>query len=410
MPAPPTDALLRRYLSNPCEATRPHSRDSHFHTSFLITFLGSLFVRGYRIMEQRDNVLLLSLMEYHTNDQISSRQSRASQKLPSRFRVVMWEVNNNEVYMDGAARRRKYELMAAMGKWVEEKEYNIVFLNSFTCAVPSEQQVEAGESPTKTYSFYRSIDWIQRFNGNRHVAEKDEGTAMHELAEILIKGAGEARNADTMARLQRENKYTYDLFKVVNTINFIVGREILENGFETMSAEKWMRKSTEKKFKRFDLLLRNENRCKIIDWKFTKLVAEEKIKGSSIARKNKIYYQLAAKDYRTSIELQFYCFHEKDTHEFHDFTTAHYHHNIEQISIPETEKKQDVAIEEERPRRRGQGRERSRDRGAIEIEDSEGEMDVEEIDISSGSSSVEIINRPPNHKDRPRRQPHRSHK
>jgi hypothetical protein len=204
---------------------------------------------------------------------------------------------------------------------------------------------------------------------------------------------------------------------VVNTISFIVGREMLENGFETMSAEKWMRKSTEKKFKRFDLLLRNENRCKIIDWKFTKLVAEEKIKGSSIARKNKIYYQLAAKDYKTSIELQFYCFHEKDNHEFHEFTTASYHHKIDEIHIPETDKKQPQIANEEDPRERrgrGKGRERSRDRQAIEIEDSEGEMDIE-IDISSGSSSVEIINRPPDHKDRPSRSrlppsTHRIHK
>ena len=108
MPSPPIDTLLQRYLSNPSEATRPSARESSFHTSFLITYLGSLFVRGYRIMEQRGNVLLLSLMEYHSNDQMSSRQSRGSQKLPARYRVVMWEVNSNEVYMNGAARRQKY--------------------------------------------------------------------------------------------------------------------------------------------------------------------------------------------------------------------------------------------------------------------------------------------------------------
>jgi hypothetical protein len=78
----------------------------------------------------------------------------------------------------------------------------------------------------------------------------------------------------------------YDLFKVVNTICYIIGKEILENDYQTISVEKWMRKFTEKKFKRYDLLMRSEHKCAIIDWKFTRLDAEEKIRGASTQKKN----------------------------------------------------------------------------------------------------------------------------
>jgi 5-methylcytosine-specific restriction endonuclease McrBC regulatory subunit McrC len=62
-----------------------------------------------------------------------------------------------------------------------------------------------------------------------------------------------------------------------------------------------MRKTTEKRFKRFDLLLRNEDKSGIIDWKFSKLMAEQKIKGNGVKNKNRQYYQLAYKDFLTDV-------------------------------------------------------------------------------------------------------------
>lgn len=62
-----------------------------------------------------------------------------------------------------------------------------------------------------------------------------------------------------------------------------------------------MRYTTAKKFKRYDLLLRNEQKSGIIDWKFTKLEANEKIKGNGVNNKNKQYYQLACKDFLTDV-------------------------------------------------------------------------------------------------------------
>lgn len=56
-----------------------------------------------------------------------------------------------------------------------------------------------------------------------------------------------------------------------------------------------MRKSTVKKFKRFDLLLRNDDKVCIIDWKFSKIDAEYKMTTKKIAERNKVYFQLARK-------------------------------------------------------------------------------------------------------------------
>jgi 5-methylcytosine-specific restriction endonuclease McrBC regulatory subunit McrC len=56
-----------------------------------------------------------------------------------------------------------------------------------------------------------------------------------------------------------------------------VGKEMIEGGYLTISSEKWMRKFSQKKFKKFDLLLRNKSKVCIIDWKFSRVNADEKI-------------------------------------------------------------------------------------------------------------------------------------
>lgn len=52
---------------------------------------------------------------------------------------------------------------------------------------------------------------------------------------------------------------------------------MIEGGYLTISSEKWMRKFSQKKFKKFDLLLRNKSKVCIIDWKFSRVNADEKI-------------------------------------------------------------------------------------------------------------------------------------
>lgn len=67
---------------------------------------------------------------------------------------------------------------------------------------------------------------------------------MHRLVETYIKGGGEARNRNTIRKIQSQNKFIYDLFKVINTASYIVGKEVIENDYQAMSVEKWMRKVT----------------------------------------------------------------------------------------------------------------------------------------------------------------------
>lgn len=38
----------------------------------------------------------------------------------------------------------------------------------------------------------------------------------------------------------------YNLNKVINTIQFIIGKQIIENDYTIMCAQKWMRKTTKK--------------------------------------------------------------------------------------------------------------------------------------------------------------------
>lgn len=52
---------------------------------------------------------------------------------------------------------------------------------------------------------------------------------------------------------------------------------MIEGGYITISSEKWMRKFSEKKFRKFDLLLRNQKKACIIDWKISRQNADHKI-------------------------------------------------------------------------------------------------------------------------------------
>jgi hypothetical protein len=97
-----------------------------------------------------------------------------------------------------------------------------------------------------------------------------------------------------------------------------------------MTAEKWMRKTTKKQFKRFDLLLRNFDKCCIVDWKFSKITAETKINSKAFVAKNKVYYQLTNKDFKSDVELKFYCISLKNNGNYHHaITRSNYDYKID---------------------------------------------------------------------------------
>ena len=294
---------------------------------FLLNYLGELFIQGYRLIDRYGKVLLFSLMEY----QLAGSENPE----PPPYKVVLWQMDTQEIFL-GERRRTYYELMLRVGQWLDRPQYHIIYLHPGRYSLVTEEDLRANNLPKCTL-YYRKIKWLEEKNGSRPIQEKQEGINLHALVELFVKGCGEARNPKRVKHLQGHDKYVYDLFKVVNTISYIVGKEMLENDYETITSEKWMRKATEKSFRRLDLVLRNKEKCCVLDWKFTRLEAKEKIKGNWIAYKNKIYYQLASKDFKTSVELKFYCLHERIvTYNYHHFTCAAYHHNIEQVELEES--------------------------------------------------------------------------
>jgi len=44
---------------------------------------------------------------------------------------------------------------------------------------------------------------------------------------MFIKGAGEGRNPALLRIMQNKNKFTYNLFKIINTACYIIGKELI---------------------------------------------------------------------------------------------------------------------------------------------------------------------------------------
>lgn len=95
--------------------------------------------------------------------------------------------------------------------------------------------IEKAALPT-CKNYYKKIQWIEQRNGLKPLQEKDEGIELHKLAEIFIKGAGEARDLQIIRKMQSKNKFYYDLFNVIHTICYVIGKEMLENDYQTISS------------------------------------------------------------------------------------------------------------------------------------------------------------------------------
>lgn len=249
------------------------------HMLYLISYLGLCFIEGYRVVEIINNNIVLSLMEYQFSQDNSTHYARMSRRLISQYKIVHWEINDKEICENGQERRRIFAQITQVAQYFgEDVEINLLYIRSLTYSILRRVEIEAGTKPN-CKSFYKRIDFIAERNGLRPMHEKEEGIALHRLVEIFLKEAGDGRNPETIRKLQGLNKLIYDLFKVLYTVCYILGKEILENGFQTISVEKWMHKTTVKKFKRLDLVLRNEECCCILDWKFSRVDAEEKIRA-----------------------------------------------------------------------------------------------------------------------------------
>jgi hypothetical protein len=127
------------------------------------------------------------------------------------------------------------------------------------------------------------------------------------VVEKYILGAGVIRSREFLDGLRRY-KLRYDLNIVTNTINYIIGKEMLEGGYEVIGTEKlYMIRTNPPNFNRLDLLLRRKDKVLVIDWKFSRFSARDYIKAYRSKVRN--YLKIAKKQYDCEVEFHLYCIH-----------------------------------------------------------------------------------------------------
>lgn len=149
----------------------------------------------------------------------------------------------------------------------------------------------------RTRNFYER-EYCSEFSrtGLKILKGCDQGTRLHEIVELYLKGADRFCNMLHMrSDVLHQVRFDYCLQKIINNVCLVVGREMVEGGYSAFSVEKWMRKYSKARFKRFDFLLRGDRRVCIIDWKFSRNNADRCISSTNFRKKNEEYVQLARK-------------------------------------------------------------------------------------------------------------------
>lgn len=67
--------------------------------------------------------------------------------------------------------------------------------------------------------------------------EVDQGKKLHELVEMFIKGSGAVCNEKHIYKsIYHHSRFCYNVEKVINTVCLIIGKEMIQGGFVTMSS------------------------------------------------------------------------------------------------------------------------------------------------------------------------------
>ena len=110
---------ITQYLNEPSKYPRPQGdQDQHF--AYLLTYIGELFVQGYRLIEKYGSILLFSLMEYQFSDPQLTKSSRSLNKIPPRFKLLLWQINQNQIFGDGKSRKQNFKKMAQIGGFLDD--------------------------------------------------------------------------------------------------------------------------------------------------------------------------------------------------------------------------------------------------------------------------------------------------
>ncbi len=95
---------ITQYLNEPSKYPRPQGdQDPLF--AYLLTYIGELCVQGYRVIEKYGSILLFSLMEYQFSDTQAIKNSRSLKKIPPRYKLLLWQMRQKQIFEDGKIRR-----------------------------------------------------------------------------------------------------------------------------------------------------------------------------------------------------------------------------------------------------------------------------------------------------------------
>lgn len=72
-------------------------QDEHLHFVYLLTYLGEMFIQGYRIIEHFGDVIILSLMEFQISEHLASAEQRSKKKLPARYVALLWQYDESSI-------------------------------------------------------------------------------------------------------------------------------------------------------------------------------------------------------------------------------------------------------------------------------------------------------------------------
>ena len=109
-----------------------------------------------------------------------------------------------------------------------------------------------------------------------------------------------------------------------------------------------MRKTTIKKFRRYDLVLRNEDEVCVLDWKFSNNDPENLLRDRKFTIKNKDYYELARMEFKAEVKLKYIVMTPELVEHHQKYLVAEYEYPKNTIEI-EAEDDSDCDLDEIQP-------------------------------------------------------------
>ena len=273
-------------------------------TPYLISTIGRLFVMDYRILEflPRNLILLCKCFAFNPEKQeflILSLMDKNRLKEDREFRLSAYKDFTSMIC--SMPMKGTYRVMVL---YISTLSYSFLTLEEMA------MNVTPTVSGLKFLRFFSDADKKYR---ERTIDCKQAGTLLHAIVDYYVSGKGWINNQPLLIDLY-SSKLLYNPERVIHTINYIIGLEMVQGGYEEIATEKLFEVTNPLEddhfnFNRLDLLLRNEHKVLVIDWKFTFQKAKDYIRGYK--HKVQKYLRLAKKYYKCEVEFRLYCIHKE---------------------------------------------------------------------------------------------------